>query len=259
MTIHRRTGLIAVVATLVLAAGCTTPGPGGTAPAASTTQTITVFAAASLKGAFGKIGDAFAIDHPGAKVTFSFNGSSTLVDQLKGGAPADVFASADDANMKKATDAGLIAGAPTRFATNVLTLVVAPGNPKHITGLDGSLTGQKLVVCAVGVPCGTATQTLEKNLGVTLTPVSREQSVTDVLGKVTSGEADAGVVYTTDASSAGDKVATVPIKGSDKVVNNYPIAVTANSQDAATARTFVDYVSGPKGQAVLADFGFGKP
>lgn len=249
------TAVTAVVALAALA-GCSP-----TAPAASTTptKTLTVFAAASLKSAFNKIGADFTAAHPDTKVTFNFDGSSTLVDQLKGGASADVFASADEANMKKATDAALIAGTPTTFATNVLTLVVAPGNPKHITGLDSSLANTKLVVCANGVPCGSAFVTLEKNLGVTLKPVSEEQKVTDVLGKVTSGEADAGVVYATDAKGAGDKVATVAIPGAEKVVNRYPIGVTASAKQADAAAQFVAAVTSDAGRATLASFGFGKP
>lgn len=251
--------IAALAATLALTA-CSPPASPATpaAPAAST-STITVFAAASLQTAFTKIGKGFTAEHPNAKVTFSFNGSSSLVDQLKGGAPADVFASADEANMTKATDAALMSGTPRIFATNVLTLVVEPGNPKKITGLDASLDGAKLVVCANGVPCGNATAKLASQLGVTLKPVSEEQKVTDVLGKVTSGEADAGVVYTTDATGAGDKVTAVPISGSGDVVNRYPIAVTASSKQAALAGQFTDYVMSAKGQEILTSFGFGKP
>lgn len=232
---------------------------GCTAPAAPTSTTLTVFAAASLKGAFTTIGANYTAAHPDTTVSFSFDGSSTLVDQLKGGARADVFASADEANMTKATDASLISGTPTIFAANTLTLVVPPGNPGHVTGLDDSLTGAKLVICARGVPCGNATATLAMMRGVTLRPVSEEQKVTDVLGKVTSGEADAGIVYATDADSAGDKVMTVAIDGAESVINRYPIGVTASSTQLPAARAFVDYVTGPAGQAVLTDYGFDKP
>lgn len=251
---------LALLATawLVALAGCSSSTAGASStPVAD--RTLTVFAAASLKGAFTDLGDAFAAAHPGVTVRFSFEGSSTLVDQLAGGAPADVFASADEKNMTRAVDAGLVVGTPAIFATNVLTLVVAPGNPEGTTGLDSSLEGHKLVVCAVGVPCGNATETLTRNLGVTLTPVSQEQKVTDVLGKVTSGEADAGVVYTTDAKSAGDKVTTVAIQGSEEVVNRYPIAVATEASDAELASSFIDFVAGDQGQQVVAGYGFGKP
>lgn len=254
--------LVALVALLALS-GCTAGGaqPAGPAnvPPTPPAKTLTVFAAASLKGAFGTIAEGFAADNPGVRVAYNFNGSSALVDQLKGGAPADVFASADQATMAKATDASLVVGTPVLFATNTLTLVVAPGNPLKITGLDATLDGRKLVVCAVGVPCGNATKALAANLGVTLKPVSEEQTVTDVLGKVTSGEADAGVVYATDAAAAGARAATVRIPGAEKVVNRYPIAVTANAEEPALASAYIAYVTGPEGQAALAGFAFEAP
>lgn len=250
--------IVATSLVLLALAGCSAPSPATRAQTAQP-QTVTVFAAASLKGAFGQIKTQFESEHPGASVTYNFNGSSSLVDQMKGGAPADVFASADEANMTKAVDAQLVTGQPTLFASNVLTLAVAPGNPKHITGLDASLAGKKLVVCASGVPCGNALDTLVRRRGVAIAPVSREQSVTDVLGKVTSGEADAGVVYATDTAAAGAKATAVPIAGADQVVNRYPIAVTATSKQADLARAYVAYVAGEKGQSVLGRYGFGKP
>ena len=248
-------------AVALVMAGCAAPTatPTSGATASGSTKTLTVFAAASLKGSFTTIADGYQAEHPDVKVVYSFNGSSTLVDQLKGGASADVFASADEATMTKAQDASLIAGTPTIFARNVLALVTPAGNPAHITGLDGSLAGKKLVVCAKGVPCGNATATLASTLGVTLAPVSQEQSVTDVLGKVTSGEADAGIVYVTDAAAAGSRVITVPIPGSDKVVNAYPIAVTRNAKNPQDAASFVAYVTGDKGRAVLTTNGFATP
>src|SRR5690625_4394504 len=183
-----------------------TLGAGAVAGCGASEGEATVFAAASLSAAFGDIaagGDAA----PGSgSAVFSFGGSSGLVDQLVGGAPADVFAAADTANMDRAAAAGLIAGEPVQFATNELTLVTPPDNPAAITGLDTSLAGAKLVVCAPEVPCGRASRELAADAGIELTPVSEELSVTDVLGKVTSGEADAGLVYVTDATAAGDKV-----------------------------------------------------
>jgi len=258
--------LAALLFSLLALAGCASSGPapgpsgGASAGASGTTgETLTVFAAASLKGAFTKIGLSFEGERPGVKVAFNFDGSSALVDQLAAGAPADVLATADEKNMTRAVDAKVVSGTPRVFATNVLTLVVPAGNPARITGLDASLAGKKLVICAVGVPCGNATETLAKNLGATLKPVSTEQKVTDVLGKVTSGEADAGIVYTTDAAAAGDKVQAVAIPGSEKVVNRYPVAATAAAKDAGLAAAFADYVTGEQGRAVLAEFGFGAP
>ena len=269
-------GAGAAAAAVVLLAGCTsgagssgTTGSGaasGGAGSASSTgpsggagrggdAKVTVFAAASLKDAFTRI----ATDHPELAVTFSFDGSNTLVDQLAGGARADVFASADTKNMEAAVGKGLIDGAPTTFARNVLVLIVPKGNPAKVTGLDGSLTGKKLVVCAKGVPCGNATATLATNLGVTLTPVSEETKVTDVRGKVESGEADAGLVYATDAKAAGAKVETLAVPGADKVVNDYPIALVKGAPNAGGGRDFLAAVTSAKGKAVLAQYGFRTP
>lgn len=259
-----RSGGLAVlgVGILALLGACTAPAPAtptDPAPAAPTHGgSLTVFAAASLKAPFEEIGAAFEAER-GAEVAFSFEGSSTLVDQLAGGAPADVFASADEKNMTRALDQGLVAGTPSLFATNQLVLVVPAGNPGAITGLDSSLDGKRLVVCAVGVPCGNATAQLAETLGVALHPVSEEQNVTDVRGKVESGEADAGFVYATDAKLSGDKVEVVPVPGAEQVVNRYPIAVTAEASDPAVAQQFVDAVTSPQGQAVLASYGFGTP
>lgn len=199
-------------------------------------------------------------DNPGAEVTFSFAGSSDLVAQLAQGAPADVFASADLANMTKATGAGLVAGSPVNFATNTLTIVVPPGNPKHIASFaDLAKEGTQLVVCAPQVPCGSATEKVEDATGTQLTPVSEESSVTDVLNKVTSGQADAGVVYVTDAASAGDKVTAVAFPESAKAVNTYPIAVLKNAGNPTLAQKFVALVTDDKGKAVLAKAGFAAP
>lgn len=191
-------------------------------------------------------------------MTFNFQGSSTLVDQMKEGAPADVFASADQKNMTKATDAKLV-DTPKPFASNVLTLIVPKGNPATITGLDSSLDGKKLVVCAQGVPCGNATKQLADKLGVTLNPVSEEQKVTDVRAKVESGEADAGLVYATDAKAAGDKVEVVEIARANEVVNSYPIALTVSTKNKEAGQKFIDAVLSEKGQAVLKKYGFSAP
>lgn len=243
-----------VAVALSLLAGC---APGGDDDNA--TQTLTVFAAASLTGAFTELADDFEQTNPGVEVRLSFDGSSGLVDQIAGGAPADVFASADLTNMARAVDDGLVAGEPTVFATNVLTLITPPGNPAGITGLDDSLDGTRLVVCADGVPCGTATRALAEHAGVDLRPVSEESKVTDVRGKVASGEADAGIVYATDARAADDEVQQIPIAGAEAFPNEYPISVVEGAADPVLAQSFVDSVTGPVGLAVLKHFGFGPP
>jgi molybdate transport system substrate-binding protein len=221
---------------------------------------LIVFAAASLKSSFTQIGEQFKTDNPGSTVEFSFAGSSDLVTQLTQGAPADVFASADTRNMDKAAAAGLLDGNPVNFATNTLTIVTAPGNPKHVTSFaDLAKPDLKVVVCAPPVPCGGATGKVEQATGVKLSPVSEESSVTDVLGKVTSGQADAGVVYVTDAAGAGDKVSQVTFPEAAKAVNTYPIAALKQSKDPALAHKFVDLVTGEYGQKVLGAAGFAKP
>lgn len=221
---------------------------------------ITVFAAASLKSAFTEIGEQFKTDNPGASVEFSFAGSSDLVTQLTQGADADVLASADTRNMDKAVAADLVEGAPVTFATNTLTIAVAPGNPKGIKSFaDLAKPGTSVVVCAPPVPCGGATEKVEKATGVTLSPVSEETSVTDVLGKVTSGQADAGLVYVTDAAGAGDKVTSVAFPEAAQAVNSYPIAVLKEYAHAELAHRFVDLVTGEAGQKALAKAGFAKP
>jgi molybdate transport system substrate-binding protein len=223
-------------------------------------ESITVFAAASLTKTFTEIGERFKSANPGTSVEFSFAGSADLVTQLAQGASADVFASADTNNMVKAEQAELLAGDPVNFASNTLTIVTAPGNPKQVASFaDLNKPGVSVVVCASQVPCGSATERAEEATGTTLNAVSEESSVTDVLNKVTSGQADAGVVYTTDALAAGDKVTTVNFAESSVAVNTYPIAVLNGAPKPELARKFVDLVTGEYGQKVLSEAGFGKP
>ena len=227
---------------------------GGTGKA---TGKVTVLAAASLQKAFEEIEKTVEKDNPGLDVTFDFQGSQDLVASLAGGDSADVLATANNSTMKTAAEQKLV-GNQTEFATNVLTLIVPKGNPKKITGLDSSLEGANLVICAPEVPCGEATKKLAEAQGITLNPVSEEQKVTDVRGKVESGEADAGIVYTTDAAAAKDKADKIDIPDGG-VVNHYPIAPTAKPENPAGAQVFIDAVTGKTGQEILAKHGFGKP
>lgn len=225
----------------------------------SSTATLNVYAAASLNGAFTEIGKDFEADHDGVKVAFNFAGSSDLVSQIQGGAPADVMASADQANMDKLTADDLV-GDPQVFATNTLEIAVPPDNPAGVKSLqDLTKPGVNLVICAPEVPCGAATQQVADNAGITLKPVSEEQSVTDVLNKVITGEADAGMVYVTDVKGAGDKVLGVTFPESEDVVNDYPIATVSDSKQGDLASEFMDLVLSDTGQKVLADYGFGAP
>jgi molybdate transport system substrate-binding protein len=219
-----------------------------------------VYAASSLTTAFGELGKKFEAAHDGVHVQLSFGGSSDLVAQVQNGAPADVIATADEANMDKLTADSLTGAKPELFATNTLEIAVPPDNPAGVASFqDLGKPGLALVVCAPEVPCGAATQAVAEKAGVTLEPVSEEQSVTDVLGKVTSGEADAGLVYVTDVKAAGSDVKGVPFPESRSVVNRYPIATVADSAHADLAQAFVNLVLGQDGQQVLADAGFGRP
>ncbi|MGX5717309.1 molybdate ABC transporter substrate-binding protein [Arthrobacter sp. MAHUQ-56] len=255
----------------VLAAGALLPAMlTGCAPAGGTTAgaderagakpagTITVFAAASLKGTFTELAHTFEAANPGTSVTLSFAGSSDLAGQIRQGAPADVFASADTANMQKLQDAGLADGTPRNFATNTLAIAVPPGNPAGIASLqDLARPGVKLVTCARPVPCGAAAAMVAEAAGLELRPVSEENAVTDVLGKVTSAEADAGLVYATDIKAAGANVSGIGFPESQGAVNTYPIVATTTSRNKATAQAFLDLVTGAEGKKVLAGAGFG--
>lgn len=261
--------VLAVTGLLLTSAACgsgssTDESPRGSssssAPGDGLTGTVTVFAAASLKKTFTQIGAEFEQAHPGVRVTFSFAGSSDLVAQLQQGAPADVFASADTRNMDKATGDSLVAGAPVDFASNTLEIAVPPGNPAGIKGLaDLARSGVDVVLCAPAVPCGSAAAKVEAAAGVDLEPVSEEQSVTDVLGKVAAGEADAGLVYVTDVRSAGGTVEGVEFPESSAAVNTYPIATLRSSRNPAAAKAFVESVTGELGQGILTAAGFAQP
>ncbi|WAC94036.1 molybdate ABC transporter substrate-binding protein [Mycobacterium sp. Aquia_213] len=260
----RRIGILAglVSTTLVaglVACGSKTPSSSpGQSP--SPTGSIVVFAAASLKPAFTQLSQQFKTDNPGSGVEFEFAGSSELATQLTQGASADVFASADTAQMDVVIKAGLLAGSPTNFAANTLVIVTAPGNPRNIGSFaDLAKPGTSVVVCQKPVPCGAATLRIENSTGVHLNPVSEEPSVSDVLNKVTSGQADAALVYVTDAKNAKDKVATVNFPEAAGAVNVYPIGVLKKAPQAATAQKFVTLVTSDAGQKILAQSGFAKP
>ncbi|MHA3684037.1 molybdate ABC transporter substrate-binding protein [Leucobacter sp. HY1908] len=268
---HRRSGrrsaLAAVVAVLAMGlVGCSSVSD----TAEEGTVTLNVSAAASLQRSFDEIAQQFEEQHPGVKVTLSYDGSSTLATQIVEGAPVDVFASADERNMQVVVDEAL-ASDPQVFATNTLVIAVPAGNPAKVTGLK-DLQDAVTVLCAPEVPCGGASETLLKNAAVKVTPASLEQNVTAVLAKVAAGEADAGLVYRTDVVG-DDAVESIDPEGTQDVVNRYPIAALtpaaqsrdakassgANTSDAkhAAAREFVAYVLGKDGQGVLERHGFG--
>ncbi len=264
----RRIGVVAGLVSAVLLGNlvaCSSKSPQSSSPSApsvsgQTSGTVVVFAAASLKAAFNQISQQFKTENPGSKVDFEFAGSSELATQLTQGATADVFASADTAQMDAVDKAGLLSGKPANFASNTLVIVTAPGNPKNINSFaDLTRPGLNVVICQKPVPCGSATQRIEDTTGVHLNPVSEELSVTDVLNKVTTGQADAALVYVTDARSAGNKVATVNFPQAAGAVNVYPIAVLKKAPQATLAQKFVAMVTSDAGQQILAQSGFEKP
>jgi len=257
--------LAAVLAVTLSACGGGSPGDsgasGGTGAApAPEARTLNVFAAASLTETFTALKAQFETDNPGVTVQLNFGGSSDLAQQIVNGAPADVFASANDSTMKTVSDADLVDGQPTVFATNVLQIATVPGNPKGIaTFADLARPDLTVVVCAPQVPCGAATEDVEKATGVTLSPVSEESDVKSVLSKVSTGNADAGLVYVTDVRSAGDDVHGVSFPEADQAVNDYPIAVVAGAPQADLGRSFVQLVTGDVGKKSLQAAGFGTP
>ena len=229
----------------------------GSGASQKATGELKVLAAASLKASFTEIGTQLEKDNPGLHVTFDFQGSQTLVSSLSEGNEADILATADEPTMNKAVEQKLV-GERTEFATNVPTLIVPKGNPANVKGIDSSLDNAKLVVCVDTAPCGHAAKELAKAYNVTLNPVSEEQKVTDVRTKVESGEADAGIVYKTDAVAAKDKVDEISIDNKG-VVNHYPIAQTAKPSNPEAAQVFINAITSKSGQDILAKYGFGKP
>ncbi|KUG51251.1 molybdate-binding protein [Kocuria rosea subsp. polaris] len=255
---HTRTTAVALLlAGLGLgAAGC---GAGPSPAAGGEPATVLdVHAAASLTDVFTELAEQFEAQHPEVEVSLNFAGSSALVQQIAAGAPADVLATADERSMAAAVDAGLVDGAPEVFATNVLTVVVPAGNPAGVgTFRDLAEPGVQVVVCAPQVPCGAAAERVEEATGVRLSPVSEEGAVTGVLGKVVSGQADAGLVYATDARSAGDAVEVVEVPQASRAVTRPAVAALADAD--APARQFLELVAGDRGREVLARAGFGAP
>ncbi|MEJ5998232.1 molybdate ABC transporter substrate-binding protein [Corynebacterium sp. H130] len=208
---------------------------------------LTVFAAASLHTSFKEIEKDVEKLHPDLDVVVSFDGSQNLVDQIAAGAPADVLATADRRSMERAQEKLSVSASP--FATNSLVLITAPDNPHGISAVDQRLNEVKTVVCAEQVPCGATTKKVLSQFEWQLRPVSEEQKVTDVVGKVRSGQADAGIVYRTDAGSFH----AVDIPGAEQVRSDYMIANLTGDNP------FTEYLLSDAGKARLQEFGFGAP
>jgi molybdate transport system substrate-binding protein len=222
---------------------------------------ITVSAAASLTEAFGEIGKAFHTAEPSATVTFNFGSSGTLATQIRQGAPADVLASADQDTMTELVTAGLVSGTPKVFARNKLVIVTKPGNPERVKSLADLTKLDVVSLCGLTVPCGKYAAQVLRTAGVTLpeTEVTRGQDVKATLTAVTNGDADAAIVYQTDAKSAGNSVETVTIPDAQNAIATYPMATLKASGDQAVSQAFVEFVLSTKGQTTLRSFGFLAP
>lgn len=243
----------AAAALLGVAAGLT-----GCSGSSSDEETLTVLAASSLTESFTTLAEEFETEHPGVTVKLAFDSSATLAQQAAEGAPADVLATADLATMQSADDAGVLAAPAVTFATNTAVLVTPPDDPAGIAAFsDLQRDSVTYVVCVDTAPCGKVAAALLAAGGIDHPPASFEPDVKAVLAKVADGEADAGIVYRTDARAAGDGVRELPIPGSDAQLTTYPIAPLEQSGDADLAAAFVELVTGTAGQQVLAEAGFG--
>ena len=221
---------------------------------------LNVFAAASLTASFKAIGAAFQVAHPNVELAFNFAGSPALVQQIREGAPADVFASADEATMEKLVGARAVTGAPRIFAGNELQIAVAKGNPHRIAGLsDLEKPGLVVVLCGDTVPCGRYGLEAFAKAGAKAPAGSRELDVKAVLNKVALGEADAGLVYATDVRAARDKVDGVDIPMAHNVVVRYPIAALRDANHVEDARAFIAFVLSDPGTKILGEYGFQSP
>ena len=258
--------LCATLCLAVITSGCTTTETQSTK--------LTIFAAASLTGAFNETAQAFKANNSGVDVVFNYAGSNAIATQLKQGASADVFASADQKNMKTVQDAGLMNNSSVLvFAQNTLAVIVPAANPVNITSLnDLDNSGVKLVVANSSVPVGNyALQMLSKasnnssygsgfNTSVLGNVVSEETNVNDVVVKVALGQGDAGIVYVSDVPAAyKDKVKVITIPDSVNVIAQYPIGVLSGSQNVKMAQSWINYVTSPGGQAILLKYGFTIP
>ncbi|MFG2396400.1 molybdate ABC transporter substrate-binding protein [Streptomyces lydicus] len=230
-------------------------GAGKSADGATTE--LTVLAASSLTDVFKKAGAVYEKEHQGTKVKFSFAGSQELAAQVKQGAPADALVTADTKTMD-----GLKAdaGTPTVIARNRLVIATGEGNPKKISGLkDLADSKLKVVLAASEVPVGRYGKQVLDAQKIKVKPVSQEPNVRAVLSKVELGEADAGLVYRTDAATAPKKVDAVDIPDAQNAVASYPAATLKTSKNAAAAAAFVKWLSTPEAQKILQGAGFQKP
>jgi molybdate transport system substrate-binding protein len=249
-----RRALVAVAALAIVALG---PARPALATGEKPSGEITVFAAASLTESFDAIAKQFEKRYPDVSVKFNFDSSSNLAAQIQQGAPADVFASADEANLQKVIDSGDITVIPAVFAKNRLEIAVEKGNPKKVRGLaDLDRSGLVVVLCADAVPCGKYAAEAFANAGVSVQPASKEENAKATLSKVSLGEADAGVVYITDVKAAKGDVTGVKVPDRQNVIAAYPMAAVKGSENSAAAKAWVQFVQSKKAQSTLRRFGF---
>ncbi|MDQ3931774.1 MAG: molybdate ABC transporter substrate-binding protein [Actinomycetota bacterium] len=239
--------------------GSPSPSPESPGLAAPREREVLVFAAASLSDAFKALGTAFESANPDTSVRFSFAGSQQLAAQILQGAPADVFASADQRQLQAVAGAQAVAGEAPLFAANELTIVVERGNPLRVRGLADLARDLTLVLAAEEVPAGRYARQVLEHAGVQVTPASLENDVRAVLYKVRLGEADAGIVYTSDVVAAGGAVDAISIEAQHNVRAHYPIAVLADAPNSDGGHAFVTFVRSPEGQARLGEYGFSSP
>ncbi|HTN99380.1 MAG TPA: molybdate ABC transporter substrate-binding protein [Microthrixaceae bacterium] len=228
---------------------------------ASLTGSVTVSAAASLTESFTRIKDDFVQANPGSEVIINFGSSGQLATQIHSGAPVDVAAFADTTPMDALAKAGLISGEATTFALNELVIVTKPRNPQRVKSLADLADVGTISLCNDNAPCGKFADRILSGAGVDIpvSSITRGMDVKATLAAVIEGDAVAGIVYVTDAASAGDRVESVRIPGAQNVTASYPIGVVSESSNRSLADAFVRYVTGVKGQAVLKKFGFLAP
>jgi molybdate transport system substrate-binding protein len=262
-----RPALVAVAALLALA-GCTGSSadtgtgssPAEPSEAGGLSGTLTVFAAASLTDVFTDLGNQLMAENPDLDIQFNFAGSSALATQITQGAPADVFASANQPQMKVVTDTDLQAEDPKIFTENVLEIAVPEGNPGDVTGLaDFANPDLTLAICAADVPCGAAATKVFETAGITAVPDTLEEDVRAALTKVELGEVDAALVYASDVQSAGSGVEGIEFPEAEDAINEYPICVLADAPNPDAAQAFVDLVLSDEGQEALDAAGFRAP
>lgn len=257
-----RISALVLAATLTLGACSSNSKSGSSSNTTPSGGTVNVFAAASLTTAFTALGKQFETAHPGTRVNLNFDSSTILSQQIQDTpGKADVFASADEKNMQKLQGAGEVTGTPTVFAKNQMEIAVEPGNPKHITTVaDLAQPNLTVVLCASEAPCGKYADQLLEQDNVKVTPKSRELNATSTLGKVSSGDADAAIVYVTDVKGAGSDVDGVAIPTSQNVAATLPIAALKSSKNATLAGEWVDFVtSSASEQTLQQQFGFLAP